>query len=241
VRGRTRRALVAFVLTAILALGACGSDLGSERGATKQGHYILGLWRASVVVALLVGGLVWGLIVWAVFRYRRRGDGIPTQRQYIVPLEVLYTVVPVVIVAVFFAISYRTQRDVDALSSHPDVVVDVKGFQWQWQFHYRNEDITVTGLPSKHPVMVLPVHSTIRLVLTSPDVIHSFYVPDFLYKRDVIPGVTNKIDVDVREQGRYTGRCAEFCGLDHARMTFEVRAVSRDEYRRWVDEHGAKR
>ena len=139
-----------------------------------------------------------------------------------------------IIVAVLFAFSYRTQNEVDALASHPAVTIDVKGFQWQWQFHYRDDEVTVTGLPNKVPTMVLPVDRTVRLVLTSPDVIHSFYVPNFLFKRDAIPGVTNRFDFDVRDKGTYTGRCAEFCGLDHAKMTFEIKAVSMADYRDWI-------
>ncbi|MBA2327847.1 MAG: cytochrome c oxidase subunit II [Actinobacteria bacterium] len=223
------------LLLTLVALGGCGLvDHAGKEGTSEQGRDIFDLWRGSMIAALVVGGIVWGLIGWAVFRYRRRGDELPTQRQYIVPLEVVYTAVPVLIVAVLFALSYRTQRDVDALSSDPDLVIEVEGFQWQWQFHYVEEDITVTGLPDDPPVMVLPVDATVRLVLTSTDVIHSFYVPDFLYKRDVIPGVSNKVDVDVTDVGRYTGRCAEFCGLDHARMTFEVDAVTMADFREWV-------
>jgi cytochrome c oxidase subunit 2 len=224
------------LLLAPVALAGCGLvDHAGKRGSSEQGRDIFDLWQGSVIAALVVGGIVWLLIGWAFFRYRRRGDQLPTQRQYIVSLEVVYTAVPILIVAVLFALSYRTQRDVDALSSDPDLVIEVEGFQWQWQFHYVEEDITVTGLPEKPPVMVLPVDTTVRLVLTSPDVIHSFYVPDFLYKRDVIPGVENEVDVDVVDVGRYTGRCAEFCGLDHAKMTFEVDAVTTDDFRDWVD------
>jgi cytochrome c oxidase subunit II len=229
-----RRAALAVV--AVAALSGCSLEFGGGRGATRQGRDIFGLWQGSVIVAIFVGGLVWGLILFAILRYRRRNDELPTQTQYIIKLEVLYTVVPVVIVAVLFAFSWRTQTDVDALVRDPAVTIDVKGFQWQWQFHYRAENITVTGVPDKQPTMVLPVNRTVRLNLTSPDVIHSFYVPGFLFKRDVIPGVTNKVDLTVRDKGTYSGKCAEFCGLDHAKMTFEVKAVSPAAYRSWVAE-----
>jgi cytochrome c oxidase subunit 2 len=228
-----------LILTPV-ALAGCGLvDHAGKEGSSEQGRDIFDLWRGSMIAALVIGGIVWALIGWAAFRYRRRGDELPTQRQYVVPLEVVYTAVPILIVAVLFALSYRTQRDVDALTSDPDLVIEVEGFQWQWQFHYVEEDITVTGLPDDPPVMVLPVDATVRLVLTSNDVIHSFYVPDFLYKRDVIPGVKNKIDVDVTDVGQYTGRCAEFCGLDHAKMTFEVDAVTTADFREWVADQQA--
>ena len=193
---------------AALALGAfglAGCSLGVEEGATRQGREIFGLWQGSVFAALVVGGLVWGLIVFAVFRYRRRDDRIPTQRQYLIKLEIVYTLIPIVIVAVIFAFSYRTQNEVDALSPDPDVVVEVLGFQWQWQFHYRGTDVRITGTPERDPQLVLPVDRTARMVVTSRDVIHSFYVPDFLFKRDVIPGIKNQFDLTSRAGGHLPG------------------------------------
>jgi cytochrome c oxidase subunit 2 len=227
-----------LVLVAAVTLAGCGLvDNAGNSGHSEQGRDIFSLWRGSMIAALIVGAIVWALILWAVIRYRRRGDAIPDQRQYHLPIEIVYTATPVLIVAVLFVLAYGTSRDVNAVSKNPDVVIQVDGFQWQWQFHYVDEDITVTGLPDDPPVMVLPVGETVRLVLRSHDVIHSFYVPDFLYKRDVIPGVDNKIDIDVTDEGRYTGRCAEFCGLDHAKMTFEVEAVRPSEFQDWVADH----
>jgi cytochrome c oxidase subunit II len=226
---------------AVVVLCGCSFEFGGGRGATRQGRDIFGLWQGSVIVAIFIAGLVWGLILFAIVRYRRRNDDLPTQTQYVIKLELLYTVVPVIIVAVLFAFAYRTQTEVDALASDPAVTIDVKGFQWQWQFRYREEEITVTGLPGEEPTMVLPVDRTIRLILTSPDVIHSFYIPEFLFKRDAIPGVTNKFDLNVRDTGTYSGKCAEFCGLDHAKMTFTVKAVTPAAYRSWVAEQQAER
>ena len=195
------------------------------------------LWRGGVMTALVVGAIVLSLILFVVFRYRRRGrDDVPTQRQYNLALEIVYTSLPIVIVLVLFGFSWAVQDDVDALSDDPDVTIAVDGFQWQWQFHYESEDITVTGVPDRRPVMVLPVGETVRLVLDSDDVAHSFYVPESLFKRDVIPALTNRFDLEVEKAGSYKGYCAEFCGLDHARMTFTVQAVSRADYDQWVEE-----
>jgi cytochrome c oxidase subunit 2 len=229
------RACALFVVAAALALTGCSSTFGQHEPATKQGRSMSDLWRGGVMTALVVGGIVLSLIIFTVLHYRRRGrDDVPSQRQYIIPLEIVYTVIPIVIVLVLFGFSYATQDDVDALSSNPDVTIDVQGFQWQWQFHYRDEDITVTGVPDHRPVMVLPVDETVRLVLTSRDVIHSFYVPNFLFKRDVIPTIKNQFDIQVEKAGTYRGFCAEFCGLNHARMTFTVRAVTKAEYADWL-------
>ncbi len=221
------------LLVAVLA--GCSRDLGEKRGATTQSSQMGDLWRVSMWIAIGIGALVISLIIWCVLRYRGRGrEGIPSQRQYNVPLEITYTAIPILIVLGLFVASWSVQNRVDALSSHPYATIDVRGFQWQWQFHYRGEDITITGLPDRAPVMVVPVHRTIRFVLTSRDVIHSFYVPQFLFKRDVVPGLKNQFEITVDRTGLFKGYCAEFCGLDHSRMTFSVRAVSDSAYRRWV-------
>lgn len=244
-RLRTREArlgvrFVAVVGAAVLLAGCSLPDWGSDNGATEQGRDIFRLWQWSVLGAVLVGALIWGLVLFVVFRYRRRKRaeaGLPTQRQYIIGLEVFYTIVPIVIVAVLFGYSYVTQTSVDALTDDPDYTVDVVGFQWQWQFEYAGENVTITGFPDEHPVMVLPVGKTVRLRLRSRDVIHSFYVPGFLFKRDVIPGVLNEFDFDVTETGTFSGHCAEFCGLDHADMIFTVETVPSDEFEDWLDDH----
>jgi cytochrome c oxidase subunit 2 len=227
----------AAVVVAAVALAGCSSEFGEHEPATKQSRSMSDLWRGGVMTALVVGAIVMSLIIFTIIRYRRRGrDDVPTQRQYMVPLEIVYTVIPIVMVLVLFGFSYAVQDDVDALSNNPAVTIEVRGYQWQWQFHYVDDDVTVTGVPDDRPVMVLPVGQTVRLVLTSRDVIHSFYVPGFLFKRDVIPTITNKFDIEVEKRGTYRGYCAEFCGLDHARMTFTVRAVSPSEYRSWLAE-----
>lgn len=231
-------------LAAALLLAGCDlPSFGMPHPRTRQGDHVFGLWQGAVVAALVVGIVVYALILWSVIAYRRRrGDSsLPSQNPYNIPIEIVYTAIPIVIVLVLFAFTLRTERKVDALSAHPDVIVDVRGFQWQWQFVYEKEDVTVTGEQAgKRPQLVLPVGSTVRLKLRSLDVDHSFWVPDFLVKRDLIPRVDNQIDVDVTKAGTYVGRCAEFCGLDHYRMTFEVRAVSPAEYHRWLAAHRGK-
>jgi cytochrome c oxidase subunit II len=230
--------LLSSLVALTVVLAGCDSNFGAQRAVTDQGHDILDLWQGAVAVALGIFAVVAGLLVWVLVRYRRRGrDDIPSQRQYVVPIEVLYTVLPILIVAGLFGFSYATQDKVDALTKHPSVTIDVRGFQWQWRFHYVGKDVTVTGLPSRPAVMVVPVGETVRLNLESRDVVHSFFVPDFLYKRDLIPGVHNKVDIRVVDAGKYQGYCAEFCGLDHARMTFEVRAVSPSRFQAWLDAH----
>jgi cytochrome c oxidase subunit II len=226
-------------VVAIVAAG-CDQDFGAYRGETDEGSDIFQLWQGAVIAALVVGAIVWGLIFFAIFRYRHRrhddGDELPDQTQYFLKLELLYTIVPILMVATLFGFAYATQRNVDDLDPNPDLEVVVQGFQWQWQFRYPEQDLVVTGFPNEPPVLVLPTDQTIRMKTDSQDVIHSFYVPEFNYKRDVIPGTSTEFDLTIDEPGTYRGQCAEFCGLDHARMTFTIEAVSASEFQAWVDD-----
>jgi len=198
------------------------------------------LWIGSVVAALAVGIFVWGLIFWCVVRYRKKGDELPAQTRYNMPLEILYTVTPFLVIAVLFFYTAVVQTDVNRLSANPDVRVEVIASKWNWQFKYTDkkgadgQDITTVGADDYIPVLVLPTNKTIQFTETSRDVIHSFWVPDFLFKRDVIPGVENKFEITIEQEGPYVGRCAELCGTYHSMMNFEVRAVTPEQYERFL-------
>jgi cytochrome c oxidase subunit 2 len=115
--------------------------------------------------------------------------------------------------------------------ANPDLIVNVTGFQWGWQFEYPELGITITGSSEAEvvPTLVLPRGQSVRLVLLTTDVVHSFWVPRFLAKRDMIPEVDNAIDVTPNTLGRFDGRCAEYCALDHWRMAFTLEVVEPDE------------
>ena len=236
--GGVGRVLAGVVPAALLAGGCARAPrFGAPDPVTEDGERILSLWQGSVLAALAVGALVWGLLAWSVLRYRRTHQDLPSQRAHNVPIELAYTLTPVLIVAVLFAFTVYTQEKVTAAAPKPDVVVEVVGYQWQWQFRYPDEGIVVIGTPQDpRPTMVLPVGSTVRFKLRTADVIHSFWVPRFLKKLDMTPGVDTEMDVVVEDPGIFPGRCAEYCGLDHARMDFRVEAVSPDAYRAWLDD-----
>jgi cytochrome c oxidase subunit 2 len=237
-RRRGRLALLAGASTLLLA--GCG-NLGMPSPVTSQGTESRDLWRIFVWTALVIGAIVYGLIVFVVVRYRRRRSaGEPDQRQYVVPVEIIYTAVPLVIVGVLLGLSIRTENNVTAMKTDPDLTVHVVGFQWQWQFSYDGTPVTVTGVPGKEPVLVLPVGRTVRLDLSTPDVIHSFWVPHFIEKRDLIPRVDNAIDVNILEAGQWPGVCSEFCGLDHKAMRFSVKAVPAAEFDSWLASGGTQ-
>lgn len=221
-------------------LAACSEGFGMPEPRSEEGDRILELWSPAVVAALVVGSIVWALITWSVIAYRRRHDSLPPQVEEHIPIEIVYTTIPILIVVVLFVFGTLAQRDVTRadVDPDPDVVVQVVGFQWSWQMTYEGLDVVVSGdgVGTEGPELVLPVGQTTRLDLATEDVAHAFWVPDMLTKRDLIPGIDNRIDVTPTEEGTFIGRCAEFCGLDHWRMYFQVRVVSAEEFERWVAE-----
>lgn len=243
----------------MLVLGTSGCSLagvedklrfGWPRGVTTQAAEMRQLWTWSSVAALLVGVLVWGLVFWTVAFHRKKNDELPRQTQYHGPVEILYTVVPFLIVAVLFTVTAVTESDITKLTANPDTTVRVVGFKWNWEFDYldRRDPSVTAALESKGanpfvnsvgsaeeiPVLVLPVGKRVRIEETSDDVIHSFWVPEFLFKRDVIPGLHNQFEITIEKPGAYVGHCAELCGTYHSMMNFEVRAVSWDTYQAYL-------
>lgn len=237
---RRRLAAAAALAIVSLVLASCSNN-GFPDPVTEEGDTTVGLWNLFTVMALAIGGLVYVLVAIIIIRYRRRGsDELPSQQQYSKRIEWVYTAVPLVIVAVMFALTVRAENEVTELVDDPDLVVEVVGYQWQWQFHYPEQDITIiadpAAFPDGSPTMVIPEGKTVRLKLIADDVIHSFWVPEFLEKRDLIPEVDNEIEVVAKETGTWQGRCAEFCGLDHWKMYFSVSSVTPDEFDQWVAE-----
>jgi cytochrome c oxidase subunit 2 len=238
-----RRTWPVVVVLATVVLTSCGTN-GFPEPVTESGEETLGLWNLFTMMALAIGALVYVLVAIIVIRYRRRGsDELPSQQQYSHRIEWVYTAVPLIIVAVMFFLTVRTENEVTALSDDPDLVIEVVGYQWQWQFHYPDQDITViadpAAFPDGSPTMVIPQGQTVRLELVANDVIHSFWVPEFLEKRDLIPEIDNEIDIVAEETGTWQGRCAEFCGLDHWKMYFSVESVTPEAFDDWVSEQQA--
>jgi len=231
--------------TLLLTTGCASEDLPTfampDRDVTNQAPRILSLWQGSWIAALAVGAITWGLILWPVVFYRRKKShtGLPVQTRYNLPIEVFYTVVPVIMIAVFFYFTARDEEKIMHVSSNPDHTITVTAVQWSWQFTYDTDggpDATTTGTPAKPPTLYLPEGESVLFKLQSDDVIHSFWVPAFLFKMDVIPGQNNKFEITPKKIGTYDGRCAELCGKDHARMLFNVQVVTPDEYQAHVDE-----
>ncbi len=245
----------ASISAAVLVLSGCSpydkSDLkrlALPVPASDRTDPVWDLWLGSWIAVLVVFAGVFGLMVYAMIRFRKRDDEPPSQIRYHLPLEVLYTIAPCIIVAVFFFHTVTAQNAILKEVKNPDHEVIVVGSKWQWAFDYLDEaavdgdDTFDVGTPADPANLYLPVNESVRFTLKSPDVIHSFWIPEFYFKLDVVPGrVTsqkahNSFDVTPTRKGTFTGRCAELCGLYHSRMIFKVHVVSRAEFDKHLNE-----
>ncbi len=218
-------------------------------GVTPQAEAMRNLWTYAAIAALVVGAITWGAMFWAItFHRKRKGDDDtpPRQTQYNLPVEVVFTVIPTIIVAVLFGFTVNVQNIVEVHNAKPDVRIAITGFQWNWEFGYpdnpgaNGQPISTLGASDRIPLLVLPTNKRIEFTQRSKDVIHSFFVPEFLFKRDVFPmpeknNQDNTWQVDrIEREGAFVGRCAELCGAYHSQMNFEVRAISPDLFARWL-------
>jgi cytochrome c oxidase subunit 2 len=227
-----------------------------EASVTNHTDRIAGLWTTSWIVLLGVGIVTWGLTLWAMIVYRRRKGqtGLPVQLRYNMPIEIFYTVVPLILVLGFFAFTARDQQVIETQFEDPEVSIEVYAKQWAWDFVYDEavdgEDVWTAGIQAQPdpngeqgsidqdqlPTLVLPVGKEVQIALESRDVIHSFWVIDFLYKKDMFPGKTNYMSFIPEREGTYAGKCAELCGEYHSMMLFNVEVVSESEYEAYIND-----
>ncbi|WP_369374294.1 cytochrome c oxidase subunit II [Promicromonospora sp. Populi] len=260
---RTRRAILRAsalaVGVALLASGCASESLQrgylpgySDGEVTNQTGRITDLWVGSWIAALAVGILTWGLMLWCIAAYRKRKDDhqLPIQTRFHLPLELMYTAVPIIMVLVLFWYTDRDMTEIRAVDGTATEHIQVVGKQWSWDFNYLDADVYdfgeheadpggvtaedeldgAVGTSTSFPTLYLPVNETVEFTLDSRDVIHSFWIPAFLYKQDMIPNRTNTFQVTPTREGTYAGKCAELCGEFHSGMLFNVKVVSAEEY-----------
>ncbi len=227
--------------------------LPGEPGVTNHTDRVTGLWVTSWIVLLIVGIVTWGLIIWAAVAYRRRRGqtGLPVQLRYNLPIEIFYTIVPLILVLGFFAFTARDQQIIETRTENPDVSIQVYGKRWAWDFNYLeqgpgNAGVYSPGIQAQEldteatidydqlPVLYLPVNKSVEININTRDVLHSFFVVDFLYKKDMVPGKTNYMYFTPLKTGTYIGKCAELCGEYHSLMLFQVKVVEQDEYDAYI-------
>jgi cytochrome c oxidase subunit 2 len=224
------------------------------QAATNHTDMVAGLWVNSWIVLLAVGVITWGLMLWAMIAYRRRRGqtGLPVQLRYNMPIEIFYTIVPLILVVGFFAFTARDQAALETQTENPDVSIVAIGKQWAWDFQYNGEEasgddaVWSMGIQaqtdaagnvdqSQLPTLYLPVDKSVKIKLESRDVIHSFWIIDFLYKKDMYIGRDNYWSFTPTREGTYAGKCAELCGEYHSMMLFNVKVVSDAEYEQYLD------
>jgi|SRR5215470_1571050 len=249
---RTRLTRLAKVsgLVGLIGFAATGCSVsevlkfGWPDGITPQAERMRELWTWSAVAALAVGVAVWTLILWPTVFHRKRSEELPKQTQYNVPLELIYTAVPFVIIAVLFYYAVTAQNFVHK-KQQPDLAVEVVSFQWNWEFRYPDsrtpdgEAVSTVGSDTEIPLLVVPAQRLVEYRIRSTDVLHSFFVPEFLFKRDTFPNpeknnTDNVFQNTVDREGAFVGRCAELCGTYHSQMNFEVRALRPDLFDQYL-------
>ena len=219
---------------ATLLLASC-----AKQGISPTGKDVHQLYLVIMALALPVFIGVEALLIWCIVRYRKRDDSPPKQSVGGNKTLAVFFAIPAVIVAVLFPFGEQTLMKLEN-QPLPQVHIKVEGFQWEWTFLYLSEGIFVAGQtaavdkPQVPAVMELPVGETVQIELTSRDVIHSFFIPNFLFKRDAIPGRTTTFEFTPTTIGTFHAQCAEFCGLWHSKMTFEVHVVSAVDYQAWI-------
>ena len=293
---RLRTFAVAGMLGVLpLALSGCdwrkGAALGWPEGISDQARENYNFWIAAVLAAAVVGAIVFCLLFWTMIFHRKRDTDteLPRQFGYNMPLELVLTVIPFLIIAGLFYYTVIVQNKMTELKK-ADVVVDVTAFQWNWQFGYREIDgnnlnppgyeeeyrkmleskpegtdhhgkevvgairghnpedrsylkvdkIRTLGTSDEIPVLVVPSGKRVEFDLAAADVVHSFWVPTFLFKRDVMPyPEANHSDniwqvSEITKTGAFVGRCAEMCGTYHSMMNFEIRVVPADDFKTYL-------
>jgi cytochrome c oxidase subunit 2 len=249
-RSPWKRTATSLAIGAPLLLGGCNlyPTYGASRGATTQGQDTFKLYSGMMTTGIIIGGFVGILILFTVLRYRRNSDAMPKQIHENIPMEIVYTGIPVLVVAFLFLFTVLTENNVDATVANnaritntgtPVLQVKVTAFQWGWRFDYPNNNVSVSGEVTNGPgglgpQLVLPVGETVQILLVSNDVIHGFYVRDFNFSRYAMPGVDNRFDLNVINPGLYPGQCTQICGLYHSEMLFSVKGVTPSQFRSWT-------
>jgi cytochrome c oxidase subunit 2 len=240
---KERRPMLRALLLAPFALVLTGcaqvSGLGFEEGLSSVNDISLSLWQGSWIAAGVVGVFTLILILWpAVFHRAKASKGeFPKQTQYNVPVEVAYTVIPFIIVAVLFYFTAVKQNEIVEKTTTYAHEITVDGFQWSWQFGYpeAGPKALVTGTPANPPTLVVPLGEKVRYTITSNDVVHGFWIPAFMIQMQNLPGVTNSLEFTANKLGTYPGRCNILCGRNHSQMLFTVKVVTPTEYKSYLE------
>ena len=244
-RPKRTLAAVALVLPALLLLSGCSFDsqsisgMGFPKGVSSVNDISLSLWQGAWIAAGVVGVFTFILIIWpAIFHRAKASKGeFPKQTQYNIPVEILYTVIPFIIVAVLFYFTAVKENEIVDKTSPVKHEITVEGIQWSWQFGYpeAGDKAVVTGTPAQPPTLYMPLGEKVRFTLTANDVVHGFWIPAFMIQMQNLPGETNHLQFTANKLGEYPGRCNSLCGRNHTQMIFKVKVVTPEQYQKYLD------
>jgi len=244
---RTKRyvRVAALIAPALLLLSGCSfnsddiSGMGFPKGVSSINDISLSLWQGAWIAAAVVGVFTLILILWpAVFHRAKPSKGeFPKQTQYNIPIEILYTIIPFIIVAVLFYFTAIKETEIVDKTSPVKHEITVEGIQWSWQFGYpeAGDKAVVTGTPAQPPTLYLPQGEKVRFTLTANDVVHGFWIPAFMIQMQNLPGETNHLQFTANKLGEFPGRCNILCGRNHTQMIFKVKVVTPENYQKYLD------
>ncbi len=230
-----------LVLAPALLLTSCSkvSGLGYEEGLSSVNDQSLSLWQGAWIAAFVVGGITLILILWPAMFHRAKKDGpeFPKQTQYHIPIEIVYTIIPFIIVAVLFYFTAKKETVISEKTTTYAHEITVEGIQWSWQFGYpeAGPQAVVTGTPAQPPVLYVPLGERVRYTITSNDVVHGFWIPAFMIQMQNLPGVTNHLEFTANKLGDFPGRCNILCGRNHSQMIFTVRVVTPEQFKTYLE------
>lgn len=240
-----RRVLAALIsLASVFLLAGCSSEefrgVGFTGNVSSVNQHSFALWQGAWIAAAVVGVFTMILIIWPAIFHRKKDEKFPKQFQYNIPIEIAYTVIPFLIIAVLFGYTARAQnaiKEVSPITATDVHDVTVNAIQWSWQFTYKEAGpgTTVTGTPAQPPTLYMPQGEKVRFKITASDVVHGFWVPAFMMQIQNIPGVENQVEFTANELGTYPGRCNILCGRQHSQMLFTVKVVTPAEYQAYID------
>ena len=228
--------------------------INMTKGVTEVSHSVFNLHMTIFWICVAIGVIVFGVMFWSMFMHRKSRGAVPAKFHENLSVEILWTVVPLIILIGMAVPATKTLIDIyDADESDVDVLVT--GYQWRWQYSYLGEDVNffsnmatsrdeISNAAEKGPnyllevdePLVIPIGQKVRFLITSADVIHSWWVPALAVKKDAIPGFINEAWTRVEEPGIYRGQCTELCGREHAFMPVVVEAKTQEDYAIWLAE-----
>ena len=241
-----------LILCVFPQLALANSQFNMRKGVTDISENVYELHMTIFFICCVIGIIVFAIMLWALIHHRKSKGAVPAQFHESTKVEILWTAIPFVILIAMAVPATKTLIAMED-ASKADLTIKVTGSQWKWHYEYMGEDVEfysmlatpqdeITNLADKNPnyllevdkPLVLPINQKIRFLMTSDDVIHSWWVPDFAVKKDANPGFINETWTNIKEEGIYRGQCAELCGKDHGFMPVVVEAKSEADFKVWL-------